>query len=65
MRFFVSAPGSSILCVASWHRVYIDGYWMDKTEVTNGQFSRFVKATGYVTVAERTPRAAPLPAFGG
>ena len=37
------------------HRVYVDGFWMDATEVTNAQFAEFVKATGYVTVAERTP----------
>ena len=43
------------------HRVYIDGFWMDKTEVTNGQFAAFVTATGYVTVAERTPRAEDFP----
>jgi formylglycine-generating enzyme required for sulfatase activity len=33
--------------------VYVDGFWMDRTEVTNAQFEEFVKATGYVTVAER------------
>ena len=43
------------------HRVYVDGFWMDKTDVTNEVFSRFVKATGYVTVAERTPRAEDFP----
>jgi formylglycine-generating enzyme len=43
------------------HRVYVDGFWMDKTEVTNEQFAAFVKATGYVTVAERTPRAEDFP----
>jgi formylglycine-generating enzyme required for sulfatase activity len=43
------------------HRVYVDGFWMDATEVTNEQFARFVKATGYVTVAERTPRAEDFP----
>jgi formylglycine-generating enzyme required for sulfatase activity len=43
------------------HRVYVDGFWMDKTEVTNRQFAAFVKATGYVTVAERTPSAKDLP----
>ncbi|MBE7466264.1 MAG: formylglycine-generating enzyme family protein [Planctomycetes bacterium] len=37
------------------HRVYVDGFWMDKTEVTNAQFAKFVQATGYVTVAERVP----------
>jgi formylglycine-generating enzyme required for sulfatase activity len=43
------------------HRVYVDGFWMDETEVTNDQFARFVKATGYVTVAERAPRAEDYP----
>jgi sulfatase modifying factor 1 len=37
------------------HRVRIDGYWIDQTEVTNQQFTEFVEATGYVTVAERKP----------
>jgi formylglycine-generating enzyme len=43
------------------HRVAVDGFWMDATEVTNDQFARFVAATGYVTVAERTPRAEDFP----
>jgi formylglycine-generating enzyme required for sulfatase activity len=43
------------------HRVYLDGFWMDRTEVTNDQFARFVAATGYVTVAERTPTSAEFP----
>ena len=37
------------------HRVYVDGYFMDQTEVTNEQFAAFVKATGYVTLAEKKP----------
>ena len=37
------------------HRVRVDGFWMDETEVTNAQFARFVDATGYVTVAEKKP----------
>lgn len=37
------------------HRVKVDGFWMDETEVTNEQFKVFVNATNYVTVAERTP----------
>ena len=44
-----------------WHRVYVDGFWMDKADVTNEQFARFVKATGYVTAAERKPRAEDYP----
>jgi sulfatase modifying factor 1 len=43
------------------HRVYVNGFWMDKTEVTNEQFEKFVKATGYVTAAERVPRAEDFP----
>ena len=43
------------------HRVRVNGFWMDRTEVTNRQFARFVKETGYVTVAERTPRAEDYP----
>nr|ARR75636.1 formylglycine-generating enzyme [uncultured bacterium] len=31
------------------------GFWMDATEVTNAQFSEFVKATGYITTAEKDP----------
>jgi formylglycine-generating enzyme required for sulfatase activity len=37
------------------HRVFVDGFWMDATEVTNAQFRTFVEATGYRTVAERMP----------
>ncbi|SMG18197.1 formylglycine-generating enzyme family protein [Arenibacter troitsensis] len=35
------------------HKVKVDGFFMDVTEVTNAQFAKFVKETGYVTVAER------------
>lgn len=35
------------------HRVAMDGFWMDVTEVTNDQYAAFVEATGYVTVAEQ------------
>jgi len=44
-----------------WHRVSVDGFWMDKTEITNDQFAKFVKVTKYVTVAERAPRAEDFP----
>lgn len=43
------------------HRVYVDGFYMDKTDVTNAEFAVFVKATGYVTLAEQTPRAEDFP----
>ncbi|SHI99939.1 formylglycine-generating enzyme family protein [Pseudozobellia thermophila] len=35
------------------HKVAVDGFFMDVTEVTNAQFKKFVDETGYVTVAER------------
>ena len=43
------------------HRVSVDGFWMDRVEVTNRQYAAFVKATGYITVAERTPKAEDFP----
>ena len=43
------------------HRVYVDGFWMDKTDVTNAEFARFVDATHYITEAERTPKAEDFP----
>jgi formylglycine-generating enzyme len=35
------------------HDVEVKGFWMDRTDVTNKQFAKFVKVTGYVTIAER------------
>ena len=35
------------------HPVQVSGFWMDTHEVTNAQFEAFVKATDYITVAER------------
>lgn len=43
------------------HRVAVDGFWMDATEVTNEEFARFVQATGYRTVAERVPTTNEYP----
>ena len=43
------------------HRVVVDGFWMDATEVTNEQHAQFVKATGYVTVAEQKPTQEEFP----
>lgn len=34
--------------------IYLDAFWIDKNEVTNAQFTRFVDETGYRTSAERT-----------
>lgn len=43
------------------HRVYVDGFLMDDHEVTNAEFEKFVKATGYITSAEKKPTAQDLP----
>lgn len=43
------------------HRVRLDGFWIDLTEVTNEEFEQFVKATTYVTVAEKKPRPEDFP----
>ena len=47
-------PGDSVYPEeAGGKPVQLAGFWMDRTEVSNDQFARFVAATGYVTVAER------------
>jgi formylglycine-generating enzyme required for sulfatase activity len=43
------------------HRVTVDGFWMDERPVTAGEFRRFVRETGYVTVAERPIDPAQYP----
>ena len=43
------------------HRVYVDGFWMDAKDVTNDEFEKFVKATGYKTIAEIAPTKEQFP----
>jgi formylglycine-generating enzyme len=62
-------PGSSFLMGSDnfypeerpVHEVAVASFWMDLHPVTNAEFRRFVKATGYVTFAERAPVAADYP----
>ncbi|MCY7408733.1 MAG: formylglycine-generating enzyme family protein [Chitinophagales bacterium] len=35
------------------HKVHVDGFYMDVHEVTNADFAVFVKATNYITIAEK------------
>ena len=42
-------------------RVSVDGFWMDRTPVTNRTFEEFVRASGHVTFAEIPPNAADYP----
>ena len=37
------------------HRVILDEFWMDTTEITNNQFRKFIDETAYVTSAEIKP----------
>jgi formylglycine-generating enzyme len=43
------------------HTVTVDAFYMDEHEVTNGQFEKFVKATGYQTVSEQALNPADYP----
>ena len=43
------------------HRVTVDGFWIDRTPVTNREFRRFVNATGHITFAEIKPKAEDYP----
>jgi formylglycine-generating enzyme required for sulfatase activity len=45
------------------HEVRVNGFWIDRTCVTNEQFARFVRETGYVTLAERPAAAADYPGW--
>jgi formylglycine-generating enzyme len=43
------------------HRVTVDGFWIDEHPVTAADFRRFVRETGYTTVAERPLDPADYP----
>jgi formylglycine-generating enzyme required for sulfatase activity len=43
------------------HRVTVDGFWIDERPVTAAEFRRFVRDTGYVTIAERPLDPADYP----
>jgi formylglycine-generating enzyme required for sulfatase activity len=60
-EFSMGSDGPHFADARPVHRVSVHGFWMDKTEVTNDQYLRFVKATGYVTIAELPPRVEDLP----
>ncbi len=51
--FWMGGNDEAMVDAQPAHLVTLDGFWMDRTEVTNAQFAKFVEATGYLTVAER------------
>ncbi len=48
-----SSPDAGYTDETPAHRVCLSGFYIDKYEVTNAQFKKFVDATGYVTDAEK------------
>jgi formylglycine-generating enzyme required for sulfatase activity len=55
-EFVMGSPGDPPQAnEAPAHRVRLDSFFMDETEVTNKQFAEFVQATGFVTEAEKKP----------
>ncbi len=68
-RHMVWVPGGAFRMGSDHHYpeeaparvVTVAGFWIDATPVTAAHFRRFVKATGYRTVAERLPDAARYP----
>ena len=43
------------------HKVELNGFWLDRTEVSNEEFARFANSTKYVTTAERKPDPKDFP----
>jgi formylglycine-generating enzyme required for sulfatase activity len=59
--FWMGADDPSMSDARPVHEVTVRGFWIDRTEVPNRQFARFVAATGYLTVAERKPDPKDFP----
>ncbi len=65
----VFIPGGRFLMGSDRHypdegparEVEVDDFWIEATPVANRQFAEFVEATGYVTLAERTPTLEQYP----
>src|SRR5688572_13970300 len=59
--FWMGCEGCGMPDALPVHLVEVDGFWMDRAPVRNAGFEQFVKATGYVTVAERPLDARDFP----
>jgi formylglycine-generating enzyme len=60
-RTFQMGSGHHYPEEAPAHPVTVDGFWIDRHTVTNAEFARFVRKTGYVTAAEQAPNPADYP----
>jgi sulfatase modifying factor 1 len=49
----VYVPEGEFLYGEIREKVSLTAYWIDKTPVTNDEFTNFVRATGYITTAEK------------
>jgi len=61
--FLMGSDQPEMLDARPIHKVRVDPFWIDQTEVTNAEFLRFVRATNYVTVAERPLGSQPPGSF--
>ncbi len=52
-RFWMGTTHGEFEDARPVHQVEVKIFWMDRTDVTNEEYARFVKATGYITIAER------------
>src|SRR5438067_1737458 len=60
-QFWMGSDEPGFADARPWHRLYVDEFWMDQTEVPSEQFESFAKATNCVTVAERAPTKEEFP----
>src|SRR5690606_30417014 len=60
-EFIMGADDPAFADALPLHKVRVSGFYMDEHEVTVAQFEEFVKATGYITVAERKPSKEEFP----
>lgn len=60
-EFWMGANDPAMHDALPQHRVLVNDFMIDSTEVTNAAFAKFVEATGYVTLAERAPNAEDYP----
>lgn len=51
--FWMGSDEDGMRDTQPWHQVTVNGFWIDIAPVTNAEFAAFVKATGYITTAEK------------
>jgi formylglycine-generating enzyme required for sulfatase activity len=60
-EFWMGSDSEMMRDARPWHRVRLAPFAIDRAPVTNDEFAAFVRATRYVTHAERTPSAEDFP----